>query len=87
MHIYDISDPANPDEIRNFPCNGNQNDPILWDRNGNGVPDLMMLAVDRTMDGPECDDPVSMTPNPTPPPARFASMRTRRAGRASASSR
>jgi hypothetical protein len=60
VHIYDISDPANPDEIRNFPCNGNQNDPILWDRNGNGVPDLMLLAVDRTMDGEACDAPVSM---------------------------
>jgi hypothetical protein len=71
VHIYDISDPANPDEIRNFPCNGNQNDPILWDRNGNDVPDLMLLAVDRTMDGPDCDDPVSMTPNPTPPPAEL----------------
>jgi hypothetical protein len=59
-HIYDISDPTSPEEIRNFPCNGNQNDPILWDRNGNGAPDLMLLAVDRTMDGPDCDDPVSM---------------------------
>src|SRR5215207_11141882 len=69
VHIYDISDPASPDEIRNFPCNGNQNDPILWDRNGNGAPDLMLLAVDRTMDGTACDDPVSMQPNPNPPPA------------------
>jgi hypothetical protein len=73
VHFYDISDPANPDEIRNFPCNGNQNDPILWDRNRNDVPDLMLLAVDRTMDGPDCDDPVSMRPGPTPadPPVRF----------------
>jgi hypothetical protein len=39
VHVYDISDPASPAEIRNFPCNGNQNDPILWDRNGNGAPD------------------------------------------------
>jgi hypothetical protein len=60
VHIYDISNPAQPDEIRNFPCNGNQNDPILYDRNGNGVADLLLLAVDRTMDGPDCDDPVSM---------------------------
>ena len=59
-HIYDISDPGNPEEIRNFPCNGNQNDPILWDRNGNGVPDLLLLAVDRTMDGTACNAPVSM---------------------------
>jgi len=67
VHIYDISNPASPDEIRNFPCNGNQNDPILYDRNGNGVADLMLLAVDRTMDGRNCDDPVSMRPNPNFP--------------------
>jgi hypothetical protein len=60
VHIYDISNPASPDEIRNFPCNGNQNDPILYDRNGNGVADLLLLAVDRTMDGPNCGDAVSM---------------------------
>ena len=60
VHIYDISNPARPDEIRNFPCNGNQNDPILWDRNGNGAPDLMLLAVDRTMDGTACGASVSL---------------------------
>jgi hypothetical protein len=60
VHIYDISNPASPDEIRNFPCNGNQNDPILWDRNGNGAPDLLLLAVDRTMDGAACNATVSM---------------------------
>jgi hypothetical protein len=60
VHIYDISNPASPDEIRNFPCNGNQNDPILWDRNGNGAPDLLLLAVDRTMDGTACNAAVSM---------------------------
>jgi hypothetical protein len=73
VHIYDISNPASPEEIKNFPCNGNQNDPILWDRNGNDVPDLMLLAVDRTMDSPACDAPQSMQPGPTPadPPVRF----------------
>ncbi len=59
VHLYDISNPASPDEIRDFPCNGNQNDPIFWDRNGNEAPDLMLLAVDRTMDGPACNAPVS----------------------------
>ena len=62
VHIYDISNPASPEEIRNFPCNGNQNDPMLWDRNGNGAPDLMLLAVDRTMDGTACNAAVSMHP-------------------------
>jgi hypothetical protein len=73
LHIYDISNPASPSEIRNFPCNGNQNDPVVWDRNGNGVADLLLLAVDRTMDGTACNAPVSMQPNPTPgqPPIRF----------------
>ena len=64
VRIFDISNPASPDEIKNFPCNGNQNDPILWDRNGNGVADLMLLAVDRTMDSPDCDAAQSMQPNP-----------------------
>jgi hypothetical protein len=59
VRIFDISDPASPVQIRDFPCNGNQNDPILWDRNGNDVPDLMLLAVDRTMDTPACNSPVS----------------------------
>ena len=60
VHIYDISNPDSPTQIKNFPCNGNQNDPIVWDRNGNGVADLLLLAVDRTMDGTACDAPVSM---------------------------
>lgn len=54
VRIFDISNPAGPKLIRDFVCDGQQNDPILWDRNGNGVADLLMLAVDRTMAGPEC---------------------------------
>jgi hypothetical protein len=57
VRIFDISNPASPVEIRDFGCDGQQNDPILWDRNGNGVPDLMMLAVDRTMANPNCGAP------------------------------
>jgi hypothetical protein len=73
LHIYDISNPASPDEIRNFPCNGQQNDPILFDRNGNGEADLLLLAVDRTMEGPSCNDAFATRPNPTPggAPIRF----------------
>ena len=71
VHIYDISDPASPDEIRNFTCNGNQNDPILWDRNGNGAPDLLLLAVDRTMDGTACDASVSNRVNAAGQTVRF----------------
>jgi hypothetical protein len=61
--VYDVSNPAAPERIRRFQCNGNQNDPILWDRNGNGAPDLLLLAVDRTMDGTGCLDSVSNQPS------------------------
>jgi hypothetical protein len=54
VRIFDISDPAAPWLVRDFACDGAQNDPILWDRNGNGVADLMLLAVDTTMAAPQC---------------------------------
>src|ERR687892_2383214 len=54
VRIFDISDPASPQLVRDFACDGAQNDPILWDRNGNGVPDLLLLAVDTTMASPNC---------------------------------
>ena len=54
VRIFDISNPAAPVEIKDFKCDGQQNDPILWDRNGNGIPDLLLLAVDRTMESPAC---------------------------------
>jgi hypothetical protein len=54
VRIFDISDPADPQLVRDFSCFGSQNDPILWDRNGNGVPDLLLLAVDSTMVSTDC---------------------------------
>lgn len=54
FRIFDISDPSSPQQLVDFPCDGLQADPIVWDRNGNDIPDLLMLAVDRTMAGPEC---------------------------------
>jgi hypothetical protein len=54
VRIFDISDPAAPRLVRDFACDGAQNDPIVWDRNGNGVADLMLLAVDTTMAAPQC---------------------------------
>jgi hypothetical protein len=57
VRIFDISDPANPVLVKNVQCDGLQNDPIVWDRNGNGVADLLLLAVDRTMTAPECGAP------------------------------
>ena len=54
VRIFDISNPAKPKLLKDVQCDANQNDPIVWDRNGNGVADLLLLAVDRTMAGPEC---------------------------------
>jgi hypothetical protein len=57
VRIFDVSDPAAPTLVRDFKCDGLQADPIVWDRNGNGVADLLLLAVDRTMAAPECGAP------------------------------
>jgi hypothetical protein len=62
--IFDISHPASPRLVRDFACDANQNDPILWDRNGNGVADLLLLAVDRTMANPDCGAPRSAHDDP-----------------------
>src|SRR5919109_1854615 len=69
VRIFDVSNPAAPRLIKNVQCDGLQADPIVWDRNGNGVPDLLMLAVDRTMESPDCGAARSNTPAgciPTP---------------------
>jgi hypothetical protein len=71
VRIFNISNPAAPTLVRDFPCNGNQNDPILWDRNGNDVPDLMLLAVDRTMVGTACNASVSNRVNAAGETVRF----------------
>src|SRR5919108_1483106 len=65
VRIFDISDPSDPQLVKNFACDGTQNDPILWDRNGNGVPDLLLLAVDRTMTSPACGAPRAAHGDPT----------------------
>ena len=57
VRIFDVSDPAGPRLVRDFACDANQNDAIVWDRNGNGVADLMLVAVDRTMANPNCGAP------------------------------
>jgi hypothetical protein len=65
VRIFDISNPAAPVLLRDFACDGTQNDPIVWDRNGNGVADLMLLAVDRTMANPNCGAPRTAFGEPT----------------------
>jgi hypothetical protein len=57
VRIFDIRNPSAPVLVRDFACDGLQADPIVWDRNGNGVADLLLLAVDRTMARPECGAP------------------------------
>jgi hypothetical protein len=59
VQIFDISRPESPRLIRDFKCDGAQNDPILWDTDDNGIADLMLLAVDTTMVRPECGSPRS----------------------------
>jgi hypothetical protein len=65
VRVFDISNPASPTLVKDIQCDGLQNDPIIWDRNGNGVADLLLLAVDRTMEGPECGAARSMNPDGT----------------------
>jgi hypothetical protein len=69
VRIFDISNPAEPELIKDVACDGLQADPIVWDRNGNGVADLLLLAVDRTMEGPDCGAQRSNTPEGCVPPA------------------
>jgi hypothetical protein len=64
VRIFDISDPGKPKLVRNFACDGLQADPIVWDRNGNGVADLLLLGVDRTMANPNCGAPRSAHNDP-----------------------
>ena len=65
VRIFDISNPAAPQLLKNVQCDGLQADPIVWDRNGNGIADLLFLAVDRTMAGPQCGAPRAAHNDPT----------------------
>jgi hypothetical protein len=69
VRIFDISNPDSPQLVKDLQCDGLQADPIVWDRNGNGVADLLLVAVDRTMEGPECGADRSNTPKGCVPPA------------------
>ncbi|HET9482248.1 MAG TPA: hypothetical protein VFP98_10880 [Candidatus Polarisedimenticolia bacterium] len=64
VRIFDISNPASPKLVKDLQCDANQNDPIVWDRNGNGVADLLLVAVDRTMANPNCGAPRSAHDDP-----------------------
>jgi hypothetical protein len=71
FRIFDISTPGQPELIRDFRCDGLQNDPFVWDTDGNGIADLMALAVDRTMERPFCGADRSMQPGPAGTPVAF----------------
>lgn len=53
FRIFDISGPT-PVLIKDFRCFGPQNDLSVWDRDGNGVADLLFASIDRTLAGPAC---------------------------------
>src|SRR5262245_48721920 len=65
VRIFDISDPSAPVLVKDIACDANQNDPIVWDRNGNGIADLLLVAVDRTMASPACGAPRAAHDDPT----------------------
>jgi hypothetical protein len=65
LRTYDISDPANPSRLADFRCFGPQNDPSVWDTDGNGQADLLVLSVDLTLDAPACGSPQSRHPDGT----------------------
>ncbi|MBA2524472.1 MAG: hypothetical protein H0V18_01625 [Pyrinomonadaceae bacterium] len=58
VQIFDISTPAAPTLLNNFQCFGPQNDPVIWG-------DLLFLAVDRTLTGPECGSTATVHPDGT----------------------
>jgi len=47
IRVYNIANPASPQLLGDFRCNGAQNDAAVW---GN----LMFTAIDRTQSGPNC---------------------------------
>jgi hypothetical protein len=63
VRIFDISNPRRPELLRDFRCDGAQNDPFVWDTDDNGIADLMLVAVDRTMERPFCGADRSMQTN------------------------
>jgi hypothetical protein len=58
FRIFDISNPAAPVLLENFPCDGPQNDPVVWEN------ELLFLAVDRTMVNDQCGSPRSAHNDP-----------------------
>ena len=66
VRIFDISNPAAPALVKDIQCDANQNDPIVWDRNGNGIPTAAPASTARWE--PRVRGPESRTA--TPPAGR-----------------
>jgi hypothetical protein len=54
VRTYDISNPDDPQRLADFQCFGPQNDPSVWDTDGDGAADLLVQSIDRTLTGPQC---------------------------------
>lgn len=59
FRIFDISDPDDPVLLSDFRCFGPQNDPVVWNN------ELLFLAIDRTLAGPDCGSPAVASDDPT----------------------
>src|SRR5918997_5972354 len=53
FRIFDISKPK-PKLVSNARCYGPQGDPSVFDRDGDGKADTLVLSVDSVLAGPEC---------------------------------
>jgi hypothetical protein len=63
LRTYNISDPDDPVRLTDFQCFGPQNDPSVWDTDGNGQADLLVQSVDLTLDAPACGSLQSRHPD------------------------
>lgn len=59
FRIFDISNPATPVMLQDFPCFGPQNDVSVWEN------EILVLSIDRTLAGPRCGQPAVAHDDPT----------------------
>lgn len=59
FQIYDVGNPSSPQKLADVICFGPQNDPIVWENK------LLFLAVDATLEGPECGSELVASDDPT----------------------
>jgi len=53
FRIFDVSEPT-PELVSDMRCYGPQGDPSVFDRDGNGSADTLVLSVDSVLAGPNC---------------------------------